>query len=331
MRGIGDGLGLALKRAGLLMIPEEREPPAVLTRAGTLAAENAARCLDEADALEALHADRALAEAHARMLPAAESRPRGAVETEHVLAQAKIVEAETLSEARAWIAAPKERMALLHDRALLDHDPRTEHRVLDRAPDPGARRDQGLRDLRRGRDAGREQLRLPGDDGPLRVIQHGAVAVEDLQLRRPVGLQGAQIHPVPVHPVLHDPAALHEPGDEVVAVVLQPALGLLKVLERLDQLGLVEGAYAGVDVAGKIAVVSRGECAFGDKAAAADAGVSAHLAVLGRPSCLVFATRDADGKVIDGNAETGVEVTDVWTFARTLGSRDPNWQLVATG
>jgi len=114
------GLGLALKRAGLLMIPEEREPPAVLTRAGTLAAENAARCLDEADALEALHADRALAEAHARMLPTAESRPRGAVETEHVLAQAKIVEAETLSEARAWIAAPKERMALLHDRALLD-------------------------------------------------------------------------------------------------------------------------------------------------------------------------------------------------------------------
>jgi predicted lipid-binding transport protein (Tim44 family) len=25
-----------------------------------------------------------------------------------------------------------------------------------------------------------------------------------------------------------------------------------------------------------------------------------------------------------------VDVTDVWTFARTLGTRDPNWQLVAT-
>ncbi|KQQ12116.1 calcium-binding protein [Methylobacterium sp. Leaf123] len=47
-------------------------------------------------------------------------------------------------------------------------------------------------------------------------------------------------------------------------------------------------------------------------------------------SNLITATRDADGKVIDGNAETGVEVPDVWTFARTLGSRDPNWQLVAT-
>ncbi|KQT58625.1 calcium-binding protein [Methylobacterium sp. Leaf456] len=47
-------------------------------------------------------------------------------------------------------------------------------------------------------------------------------------------------------------------------------------------------------------------------------------------SNLITATRDAEGKVIDGNAETGVEVPDVWTFARTLGSRDPNWQLVAT-
>ena len=47
-------------------------------------------------------------------------------------------------------------------------------------------------------------------------------------------------------------------------------------------------------------------------------------------SNLITATRDAQGKVIDGSAETVVEVPDVWTFARGLGSRDPNWQLVAT-
>lgn len=47
-------------------------------------------------------------------------------------------------------------------------------------------------------------------------------------------------------------------------------------------------------------------------------------------SKLITATRDAAGKVIDGNPETVVDVTDVWTFARTLGSRDPNWLLVAT-
>ena len=28
--------------------------------------------------------------------------------------------------------------------------------------------------------------------------------------------------------------------------------------------------------------------------------------------------------------EAVVEVPDVWTFSRQLGSRDPNWQLVAT-
>lgn len=47
-------------------------------------------------------------------------------------------------------------------------------------------------------------------------------------------------------------------------------------------------------------------------------------------SKLITATRDATGKVIDGNPEAVVDVTDVWTFARTLGARDPNWQLVAT-
>jgi len=40
--------------------------------------------------------------------------------------------------------------------------------------------------------------------------------------------------------------------------------------------------------------------------------------------------KDASGKVIDGSPEAVVDVTDVWTFARTLGSRDPNWHLVAT-
>ena len=47
-------------------------------------------------------------------------------------------------------------------------------------------------------------------------------------------------------------------------------------------------------------------------------------------SKLITATRDASGNVVDGSPETVADVTDVWTFARTLGSRDPNWQLVAT-
>jgi predicted lipid-binding transport protein (Tim44 family) len=47
-------------------------------------------------------------------------------------------------------------------------------------------------------------------------------------------------------------------------------------------------------------------------------------------SKLITATRDAAGNVVDGSPDTVVDVTDIWTFARTLGSRDPNWLLVAT-
>lgn len=47
-------------------------------------------------------------------------------------------------------------------------------------------------------------------------------------------------------------------------------------------------------------------------------------------SQLVTATRDRQGKVVDGNPEIVAEVTDVWTFAREISSRDPNWKLVAT-
>jgi predicted lipid-binding transport protein (Tim44 family) len=47
-------------------------------------------------------------------------------------------------------------------------------------------------------------------------------------------------------------------------------------------------------------------------------------------SQLVSVTRDRDGNVVDGSPEKVTDVTDVWTFARDLSSRDPNWKLVAT-
>ncbi len=47
-------------------------------------------------------------------------------------------------------------------------------------------------------------------------------------------------------------------------------------------------------------------------------------------SKLVSATRDKNGNVVDGSADRVTEVTDVWTFARDISSRDPNWKLVAT-
>ena len=45
---------------------------------------------------------------------------------------------------------------------------------------------------------------------------------------------------------------------------------------------------------------------------------------------LISATYDKAGQVIDGDPGEIREVTDVWTFERDVGSRDPNWKLVAT-
>lgn len=47
-------------------------------------------------------------------------------------------------------------------------------------------------------------------------------------------------------------------------------------------------------------------------------------------SQLISATYDRDGKLIDGDADAVAEVNDLWTFARDIRSRDPNWKLIAT-
>lgn len=47
-------------------------------------------------------------------------------------------------------------------------------------------------------------------------------------------------------------------------------------------------------------------------------------------SQLISATYDKDGNLIDGDAEAVAEVNDIWTFARDVRSRDPNWKLIAT-
>ena len=44
----------------------------------------------------------------------------------------------------------------------------------------------------------------------------------------------------------------------------------------------------------------------------------------------VNVTRDADGTVVEGDPTAVAVVTDIWTFARNMRARDPNWTLVAT-
>jgi predicted lipid-binding transport protein (Tim44 family) len=47
-------------------------------------------------------------------------------------------------------------------------------------------------------------------------------------------------------------------------------------------------------------------------------------------SQLISATRDRSGEVIHGDPQRIKEVTDIWSFAREVSSRNPNWRLVAT-
>jgi predicted lipid-binding transport protein (Tim44 family) len=48
-------------------------------------------------------------------------------------------------------------------------------------------------------------------------------------------------------------------------------------------------------------------------------------------SQMITVTRDKAGAIVDGSADTVADITDVWTFARDITSRDPNWKLVGTG
>ena len=40
--------------------------------------------------------------------------------------------------------------------------------------------------------------------------------------------------------------------------------------------------------------------------------------------------RDAEGKPVEGDPDSPVEIVDIWTFARDTRASDPNWALVGT-
>jgi membrane glycosyltransferase len=111
-------LGLAMRRIGLLRTPEETAPPSVVARSNALAAELALTGGDNDDALQAVWADPALRAAHESFLAEAPRRRRGDIEIETAVAAAKLNDAQTLEDARAWLS-PRERLAVLGDRALM--------------------------------------------------------------------------------------------------------------------------------------------------------------------------------------------------------------------
>ncbi|MDE2362614.1 MAG: glucans biosynthesis glucosyltransferase MdoH [Hyphomicrobiales bacterium] len=113
------GIGLALRSFGFLQTPEESHAPPIATRANTLASELAAGHDDHVDCIRLIHADASFRRAHETFLPDYKRREKGDITPERALAEAKLNDAETIEDAIAWLK-PKERMVVLHDRALID-------------------------------------------------------------------------------------------------------------------------------------------------------------------------------------------------------------------
>jgi len=69
-----------------------------------------------------------------------------------------------------------------------------------------------------------------------------------------------------------------------------------------------------------------------ERAIIADASVEGKLAriTVRFDADIAAVTRDADGNVVAGSMSDAEETHDVWTFARTLKSGDPNWKLADT-
>ena len=111
-------LGLGMRRIGLLRTPEETAPPEVVERSNALAAELALTGGDHDDALQAIWADPGLRAAHESFLAETPRRRRGDIDVETAVAAAKLNDAQTLEDARAWLN-PRERLAVLNDRALI--------------------------------------------------------------------------------------------------------------------------------------------------------------------------------------------------------------------
>ena len=109
-------VGLALKSVGLLWTPEERRPPAIAERANALQAHYTS--FDIVDGIIALHGDSHLRDHHTELLPHHARRRRGEIDRDHVVAEAKIADAETVADVAAWLTT-KEKTIALQDRALV--------------------------------------------------------------------------------------------------------------------------------------------------------------------------------------------------------------------
>ena len=111
-------LGLVLRRAGILVTPEETTTPPIAKRGKALS--KALRRVDEDDVngLIAIHADTELRAAHEAWLPVRRPRQRGVISADRAIAEAKLADAMTIEDAVQWLNRG-ERLVALSDRALI--------------------------------------------------------------------------------------------------------------------------------------------------------------------------------------------------------------------
>ena len=112
-------VGMAFRRAGLLMTPEERRPPSVVERTAEILAAIGGSPDEPANGLALLYEDADLQAAHESLKASGAPRRRGDITPEWALAEAKLGDAESVDQALAWLR-PKERMAILNDGMLLE-------------------------------------------------------------------------------------------------------------------------------------------------------------------------------------------------------------------
>jgi predicted lipid-binding transport protein (Tim44 family) len=115
-------------------------------------------------------------------------------------------------------------------------------------------------------------------------------------------------------------------------IVTAYAEGERRALKQLLSREVYDGFVSAIDQRESRGEVMEFKFVGIDKAEITEAalkGGTAHVTVTFR-SKLISSTHDSDGKVIDGDPVHVSDVTDIWTFAREVSSRDPNWKLVAT-
>lgn len=198
--------------------------------------------------------------------------------------------------------------------------------------DPLSRRDAPLRPGNATSEPDHNVVRLPGANGtrPAAEVQ---TAERWKGIAAPGTPMAAALDEIARAETNFDPAEFLEGAKSAYEMIVTAfAVGDRKTLKDLLAKEVYEGFERAITERERLG--ERVETTFVsiDKAEMAGAeihGKSGQIAVRFL-SQLITVTRDASGNVVDGSPDSVAEVTDVWTFARPLGSRDPNWQLVAT-